>query len=165
MSEEEKVITIENAGYCTAYELRQELIRRDAFDFQDPDKVNFKILLQRLMVELVKDKQARDNEKATKAVEENVQKIDSAKEERERKKSEALERSKARQQNNPDYFKKRLEDNEKGKLDLEQKKKELAEVGEATTVEEEEQEEEDPFKNDDPFRSYQPNSRSKIFIR
>jgi hypothetical protein len=42
--EQSKIITIENAGLCSAYELRQELIRRKAFDLEE-SKVNHRYML------------------------------------------------------------------------------------------------------------------------
>ena len=47
-------ITVHNASVLSAYDIRQELNRRNAFDFQDSDTVNFRTMLKRLMVELVK---------------------------------------------------------------------------------------------------------------
>lgn len=115
------------------------------------------------MVELVKDKQQLDNEKSTKALEENVQKLDSAKADRERKKREAIERSKARQQSDPDYFKKRTEANRKGKLEVEEKRKQIAEAVECASCGEDLEDSEGAFQSDDPFRSNP--GRSKIFVK
>lgn len=153
----EKVITIQNAGLCTAYELRQELNRRNAFDL-DENKVNFKSLLQRLMVELVKDEAQKDAEKIESTTMAATAARDAAKAERERKKAEALERSRQRQAN-PDYFAKKGEANVEGAV-LREKSREEASV--ATEVEEETVDE--PV-NDDPFRTYTSKSKNKIFVR
>jgi len=46
------MITSANAGTCTPFQLRQELVKRNCFDL-DEEKVCHRTLLQRLMVELV----------------------------------------------------------------------------------------------------------------
>lgn len=86
----------------TAYELRQELVRRNAFDI-DEDKANYKSMLQRLMVELVKEEEAATIERVAAVEQQQQLQRDQAKREREQRKQEALERSKLRQ-TNPQYF-------------------------------------------------------------
>lgn len=50
----DQVISTRNVDRLTTFELRQELVRRGALDIED-SKVNHRSLLQRLVVELVKD--------------------------------------------------------------------------------------------------------------
>lgn len=133
---------------------RQELVRRNAFDLTDEKKINFKTLLARLMVELVKEEDeatlARENEilaaRATAAL--------ALKKERDLKKQEALERSKQRQ-SDPNYFKKISESN----IQPEKSKVETAEVCE-------EDNEESPTTESeiDPFRIVK-STKSKIYIK
>ena len=47
-------ITSRNAGTLSTYELRQELIRRNALDIEE-SKINHRNMLERLMVELVRE--------------------------------------------------------------------------------------------------------------
>lgn len=128
----------------------------------DDDKVNFKSLLQRLMVELVAEENAVV-EKKTKAIDDAAAAArEAAKAERERKKAEALERSKARQAN-PEYFKQRVEVNEEGMAAKEKAKQELKELPVETFEEGEESEGE--AQSDDPFRTYTKKNKNKIFVK
>jgi hypothetical protein len=52
--ENSEKITAKNAHRCTPYQLRQELLRRDALDLEE-EKCNYNTMLQRLMIELVKE--------------------------------------------------------------------------------------------------------------
>jgi hypothetical protein len=157
------VITTQNAAQCTAFELRQELVRRNAFDLPEED-VNYRTMLKRLMVELVAD----ENQAVAQKTVELEQKASDAREEakrvREEKKREALERSKQRQAD-PEYFKRLAE------LNTKPAKEEAsgapgdaanadananadaadAESGEATVF--------------DPFRPRTGAQKSKIFVR
>jgi hypothetical protein len=146
-------ITVHNASVLSAYEIRQELNRRDAFDFKDDDTVNFRSMLKRLMVELVKD----EENKAIVKEQESKVKMETALEQskriREEKKQAALERSKQRQAD-PDYFKKMNEKNVKPV------KEELSAADTDTPQDEEDEEEEV-----DPFQTFVPKGRAKIFIR
>jgi hypothetical protein len=137
------------------------LVRRGAFDFKDEDTVNFRSLLQRMMTELVKDKQLKDEERSSKSLSDANEKRDTAKEDRERKKLEALERSKQRQQAKG-YFDQRVEANTNAKLAAEQKLKNQIENTFEVTVDEEEEE---TVKEIDPFRSFTSKSKNKLFIR
>lgn len=159
------MITIENAGSCTAFDLRQELVRRGAFDFKSEDQVNFRSLLQRMMTELVKDKQQTDEERSSRALSSATVQRDAAKEEREKKKLEAIERSKQRQQAKG-YFDQRVEANTTAKNAAEEKLKNqqvtAVESTDDATFDEEEDEAEEEI---DPFRSFTSKSKNKLFIR
>ena len=160
-----KIITIENAASCSPYELRQELVKRNAFDLEE-SKVQFKTLLQRLMVELVKDKEKLEEEKVM-AAQESAQAVrDAAKAEREEKKRLALEKSKARQAD-PNYFANRVASNEaaKQKQKAVDEAKKIVDLDARVDGDEEEGEAALVAEADDPFRSYQSKSRSKIFIK
>lgn len=151
---------IERFADCARF-YRQELVRRKAFDL-DEDKVNFKALLQRLMVELVADENAAVEQK-TKAIEDQAAEArEKAKQERELKKAEALERSKQRQAD-PSYFKKRVEVNEEGVAAKEKAKIELQELP-VEIVEDGEESEEDA-QNDDLFRTYKKKTKSKVYVK
>ena len=140
---------------------RQELVRRNAMDIPE-DKVNFKALLQRLMVELVADENAAVEQK-TKAIDDAAAAArEAAKADRERKKAEALERSKARQAN-PDYFKQRVEVNEEGVAAKEKAKQELKEL--PIECVEEGDVSDGEGQSDDPFRTYTKKSKNKIFVK
>mmetsp|Transcript_2576 Transcript_2576/g.4534 ORF Transcript_2576/g.4534 Transcript_2576/m.4534 type:complete len:174 (-) Transcript_2576:92-613(-) len=167
-----KVITIKNASTCNAYELRQELLRRNAFDL-DENTVNFRSMLQRLMVELVAEEKAQTEQKTETLCNEANAVRDAAKTEREKKKQEALERSKQRQAD-ASYFARRAESNE------EAKSKKAAQEAQAlaTALEREEAEggqSSDPFSedqdgvenddDDDPFRTVPKKGRQKIFVK
>ena len=162
-----KVITIENAGYCTAYELRQELVRRGALDIEE-STINFRTMLQRLMVELVKEDNKKQEICIEKAVVDQQAQRAQAKSEREEKKRIALEKSRERQQADPDYFKKRIEEN----LAAADKKKQSDAVESASSPSEQASIEEISindnamgFGSDDLFRSYATKNRSKIFVK
>jgi hypothetical protein len=113
-------------------------------------------MLKRLMVELVKD----EEEKAIVKEQESKQKMETALEKskriREEKKQAALERSRQRQAD-PEYFKKIADNNVKP-------------VKEAATEppvlsDGEDEEEEEAQAEVDPFQTFVPKGRSKIFIR
>mmetsp|Transcript_4763 Transcript_4763/g.7230 ORF Transcript_4763/g.7230 Transcript_4763/m.7230 type:complete len:162 (-) Transcript_4763:122-607(-) len=157
-SSEVKVITVHNASACTAYELRQELNRRNAFDFGENDTVNYRTMLKRLMVELVKDEEDKANEKVKVISQERETEMEKSKRIREEKKREALERSRQRQ-SDPNYFKKIAELN---------KKPEKAEDNNETTAdtqETEEDEEDNDHTPSNPFDTFPKKGRSKIYVR
>ena len=136
---------------------RQELNRRNAFDFTDEDTVNYKTMLKRLMVELVKDEEVEAAQKA-KIVEEKMEtEMEKSKRLREEKKKEALERSRQRQAD-PNYFRQRAEAN------IIQKR--VDEPVGATNEDEDDDEDDEPEENSsNPFETYRPKGRSKIFVR
>ena len=170
--------------YLTIFDwlLRQELLRRGAFDL-DEDKVNFKSLLQRLMVELVaEEKQAVSHHTETVCQEADLER-QRLKKERERKKQEALERSRLRQAD-PEYFRNRSELNAKasGSGELQNfssnPSANLVARDASATVEvgqgkagggggggEEEEVEGETANQEDPFRCYKPKVRSKIYVK
>lgn len=112
------------------------------------------------MVELVKDEEKKDSIKIEAAtVAANVAR-DAAKVERERKKAEALERSKQRQ-SNPEYFAQKGVSNTEGAA---MKAKRLEEAANIPVETVEEQPEDEPTV-DDPFRSYSSKSKNKVFVK
>lgn len=151
-------ITVHNASTLNAYEIRQELNRRDAFDFKDNDTVNFRTMLKRLMVELVKDEEQKAIVKEKESKEKMETSIEKSKRIREEKKQAALERSKQRQ-TDPEYFKKIAENNVKPV-------KETPTIpGDQEQNEEDEEEPHQELSEVDPFQTFAPKGRSKIFIR
>lgn len=98
-----KVITSDNISTLTTYELRQELNRRNAMDIPEK-KINYKSLLQRLLVEVLKDEAAAVKEKEDNRLAQEEAARKEALRLREIKKQEAIERSKQRQAANPAYF-------------------------------------------------------------
>ena len=127
----------------------------------EEDKVNFKSLLQRLMVELVADENAAIEEKTKQIDDQAAAQREKAKQEREQKKAEALERSRQRQAD-PDYFKKRVEVNEEG---VAAKEKAKIEIREMVAEPAQEEESDDEVRNDDPFRTYTKKSKNRIFVK
>eukprot|EP01041_Mallomonas_annulata_P014454 gene14454-30762_t len=91
--------------FTTIKHNRQELVRRDAFDFKDEDNVNYRSMLERLIKELVKDREREIEIKDLALEQERTVARDLAKQQREAKKREAIEKSRARQAD-PEYFKK-----------------------------------------------------------
>ena len=140
------------------YYSRQELVRRGAFDFASEDHVNYKSLLQRLIKELVKDEDTMYSKKEAELETTQQQLRKNARLLREQKKAEALERSKARQ-NDPEYFKKKNEANQAKSTS------ESTEPQTSLEVEESNEEEDVQAHNDDPFRSFPSKQRSKIFVK
>lgn len=127
----------------------------------DENKVTFKTLLQRLMVELVKDEAEKDNARIEAATTAANEVRDAAKAERERKKAEALERSRQRQAN-PEYFAQKGVANTEGVAMKAKKLEEAANVPVETT---EEEPADESAISDDPFRSYASKSKNKIFVK
>jgi CRISPR/Cas system CMR subunit Cmr6 (Cas7 group RAMP superfamily) len=115
--------------------------------------VNFRTMLRRLMVELVKDQEeiAIVKEQESKVKMETA--LEQSKRIREEKKLAALERSKQRQ-SDPNYFQKITENN------IKPVKEDSSPAGK-----EEDEEEEEVQKEVDPFQTFVPKGRSKIFIR
>ncbi|CAE7821321.1 unnamed protein product, partial [Symbiodinium microadriaticum] len=126
----------------------QELNRRNAFDFTDEDTVNYRTMLKRLMVELVKDEEIAAAEKV-KVIEEKMETdMEKSKRIREEKKREALERSRQRQAD-PNYFKQRAEANV-----IPEK------VAEPVAVDEHDDEEDEvETSSSNPFETYRPKGR------
>ena len=101
------VLTSRNCGTLTTFQIRQELVARDALDIPDKE-INHRSMLKRLVAELVKQEQvnfeqATDTEAAKRDAEMAARKT-----ERDVKKEEAIARSKARQADK-EYFKKKQE--------------------------------------------------------
>ncbi len=117
--------------------------------------VNYKTMLQRLMVELVKEEAQAVERRTAEIQQQQASQLDEAKRLRELKKQEALERSRLRQAN-PDYFKQKAELNTKPEQNS---------TEDSAPVVDEEENNTDNGSSDDPFRSYKPSSRSKIFVK
>lgn len=66
-------ITLNNVHQLSTFELRQELVRRDAFTLKESDHVNYKILL-RLMVELLQNDERQRQEQRAKQLAEQQEK-------------------------------------------------------------------------------------------
>lgn len=118
------------------------------------------------MVELVAEENAQVEQK-TKAIEDEAAAArELAKQERDRKKQEALERSKQRQAN-PDYFKARVETNEEAAASLKEKASLAAtlETTELTSESEQNEEEEDGDQDNDPFRTYGKRGKNRVFVK
>jgi hypothetical protein len=184
--EEAKRFTTRNASTFSAYDIRlvfiqpfvspsltlhrQELNRRGAFDFKETDTVNFKTMLQRLMVELVAEEAAEAEERTNRALREKMAADEELKRERDRKKAEALERSRQRQAN-PEYFKQKTALNQKPQQETsadghDPSADQPSASNEAiAAAEEDERDEDDAGKNADPFRSYSSKTRSKVFVK
>ena len=58
-------ITSDNISKLSTFQLRQELVRRNAFDLAE-DSVNYNTLLKRLLVEVLKDEEKAIQEKEQK---------------------------------------------------------------------------------------------------
>jgi len=134
---------------------RQELVRRDAFDFENEDSVNYRSLLERLVRELVKDEEKQTVEKNNKIEEEKRKERELAKQIRDEKKREAIEKSKKRQMD-PNYFQKISQANVK------------PEPVESTASSEQVQDEvileNEVVNEEDPFR-ISNKQRNKIFVK
>jgi hypothetical protein len=137
---------------------RQELLRRGAMDL-DERNCNHRTLLQRLMVELVKEDEAAASQALQAKDLENQRRREALKLEREMKKQEAIQRSQLRRKEDPNYFANRNEVPSNGLV--------VAEV----QIPAEEEEESSVTENqkcsspNDVFRSYQETKRSKIYIK
>jgi hypothetical protein len=115
-------------------------------------------MLQRLMVELVKDEEIVAENQARLNTEQLETEMEKSKRIREEKKREALERSKQRQ-NDPNYFAKRVEANS---LANQPQPTSQPLVSEDDSIEEKEESIEVVSSN--PFDSF-PKVRSKIFVK
>lgn len=151
-----KTIDLRNVHLLTTYELRQELVRRMAFDFKDEDTVNHRSMLERLIKELVKDEEKKTNDKVVALEDERRAARELAKKQREDKKREALDKSKARQ-SDPEYFKKIAE------LNVKPIPTESLEVVEQVDTEDSSENSNQTATND-PFR-IDAKRRSKIFVK
>lgn len=130
----------------------------------DEKTINFRSLLQRLMQELVADEEKKADEKISQAVDEASREREKAKELRELRKKEALERSKQRQ-SDPNYFQQRKELNEE-KLSVKSTQVAPSEtISKSDSADDATEECSEMSSQDDPFRSYKNKSRSKIFVR
>lgn len=118
-------------------------------------------MLQRLMVELVAEETKLHEVKVETALNEANILRETAKLDREKKKQEALERSKQRQAN-PEYFQQRVSANEDA---VSSKAAKAAVVTELAADEEEIEVVTEDRTNDDPFRSYVSKSKNKISVR
>ena len=161
------MITIQNAAQCTAFELRQELVRRSAFDLAEDD-VNYRSLLKRLMVELVADENKAVAQRTSELEQKAFDVREEAKRAREEKKREALERSKQRQAD-PEYFKRLAELNKKPEKEDAQGEASAATAAAPVGADASEgrDNEADPIEAGtyDPFRSRAGAQKSKIFVR
>ena len=149
-----------NCGSLTTYEIRQELVHRDALDIPDKE-INHRSMLKRLVEELVKCEQI--NYEATQEMEAKKREDDMAarKAEREKKKAEALERSRARQADK-EYFKKKAEMGQEAEMIL----KEVRERTDIEVVKEgEDQQDDADDDDDDPFRTYKPKKGQKVYVK
>lgn len=160
---EGEILTSLNAHKLTTFELRQELVKRDALDLPEKE-INHRNMMRRLVEELVRQDNVKVAEHTAVLEKERLDDLAVRKAERERKKQEAIERSKARQANK-DYFQSKKEASEKGEQLLKKAKEdpsiEVVQVGE-------EDDDEDDDDDDDPFRSYKPKKKGlgpKIFVK
>jgi len=148
-------LSTRNAGKLSTYELRQELVRRDKLDIPE-ESINHRTMLQRLIQVLLEDEEKAAAEKTAAQEEERAVQLLAAKQAREQKKLEALERSRQRQQS-AEYF----------------EAKQVANVEPlcavvAPSAQEKEENEEDIIEvvtQDDPFSSISSKSRNKIHTR
>lgn len=110
-------------------------------------------MLQRLMVELVKEEEALAADRLKQKELENLQLREKAKEERERKKQEALEKSRQRREQDPDYLK---------------KKAVVPDIPKDVVTNVEQVDENEGVASDvadDVFRAYKNNARGKVFVK
>ena len=175
-------ITTKNVGKLSTYEIRQELVRRSALDIEE-SKINHRTMLQRLMVELVKEEKQKGASSTafstleisfhfiidSKVIGEQSNKLLAGKEEakklRELKKQEALQRSLERQKN-PEYFAQISEKNkrvEKPLLEKDVEGEEDHRLDENVSIAQQNGDE-DEDNNDDPFRS-KDKRKFKIFVK
>ena len=140
----------------STYALRQELVRRGALDIPE-GRINHNSLLKRMVEELVKQETKKTDERTEIAIDTAQKERDAAKALREKKKQEAIERSKARQAQKG-YFDEKQEANENGQ-------RKLKESNDASIVSEDTEADERCMEkpDDDPFRSYK-RGRSKIHV-
>ena len=147
------LLSSRNVGRLTTFDLRQELVRRDKLDIPE-DEICHKTLLQRLMRDLLEEEQQIVDDRAAVVAAEQMCKLNAAKAERERKKQEALERSKQRTQNS-NYFATITDMNK------------LPAVKDLTTLEElssTDKSQTEDMPDSDPFRALKV-SRSRIHIK
>ena len=104
-----ELLTTRNVGRLSTFELRQELVARNSLDIPE-EQINHKTMLQRLIKLLLEDEKILVEEKSAKLEAERNESLNKSKLEREKKKLEAIERSKLRQKN-PEYFSSILEKN------------------------------------------------------
>jgi hypothetical protein len=166
MSDSIKAITLSNASACSAFELRQELVRRGAFDI-NPDHANYQSMLQRLIVELVNEEEHAQMERAKVVNDERQRERDAAKRERELRKAEAQERSRLRREQDPAYFARRQVlptpvSVESATSVNEPMRDCMSLVQEVDNVDEKENSVEQEV---DIFRAYKPTSSSRIFVK
>ena len=124
-------------------------------------------MLQRLMVELVAEEAVEAEERTNKALREKMAADEELKQERDRKKAEALERSRQRQAN-PEYFKQKAALNQKPQvvtIDESSTSAGQPAVDDTGAAEENRADESDIAQDADPFRSYTSKTRSKIFVK
>ena len=113
------IITTGNVHCCTTYELRQELKRRGHFLNDYSGKINYQILLEKLVL-LLQEEQAAQNLDRFKIIEKSHSNraCDGERLVRERaeRKTEAMERSRLRQMNK-NYFASKKAANTSGKVE------------------------------------------------
>lgn len=144
-------VSTRTVSQLTTYQLRQELVKRNALDIHE-ENINYKSMLARLIKELVIEEQIKTDEKVSFITKTNEEVKEQEKKRREDLKRDAIERSKKRQ-SNPDYFL--------------QKKQELATEQETLSGEENNNSSEEnktTTTTDDIFRST-PMGRSKVHTR
>jgi hypothetical protein len=129
------------------------------------------------MIELVKEEEELAKQRVLTKEEEYIRSREQAKAEREKKKQEALLRSQARQQSDPNYFA-----NRKAAASTSSDLKNIDETASVTTHDNNQSngnkievidngEDDDPFKDvkksneDDIFRAYKPSGRTKVFVK
>jgi hypothetical protein len=168
-----KVITLENASACSPYELRQELLRRNAFDI-DPETANYRTMLQRLMIELVKEDEAKQQERLKQKELEAAEAREKAKQEREARKAEALERSRQRREADPEYFQRRQQTQSKDLLNVtgagtesgqQEVKRDGPLVQEINVADDDDNQNSSEPKELDPFRAYKPTGRNRVYVK
>jgi hypothetical protein len=164
------VMTQQNVGSKTAFELRSWLVREKEFNEKDFATVNVKTLMQKVVQVLLKRKedelknieQIREQKEESGEIETLAAKLTRQKAER---KQAAIERSKARQAD-PSYFEGIKKSTEEGKAIVEDFKKSEAETAQILEEGEDPHPPDEGATNDDPFRpDYLKKNRNKIFSR
>jgi phage terminase small subunit len=103
-------LTIEKASKLSTFELRNELVKRNALDIPE-NLINYESLLARLIKDLVKEEDENQNNETIQSESTDKEVIKDLKKLREVKKQAAKERSNVRQEN-VTYFKHKKESNQ-----------------------------------------------------
>ena len=123
------------------------------------EEINHNSMLKRLIAELVKEDAAKTNNHTQAVVDKAAAERQAAKLLREQRKAEAVERSKARQAANSNYFKAKQDINS----EAESNKAITFPTDDASRTDEHDGETvEETVEETDPFRSYKSNRRAKI---